>query len=357
MSSPKTDKKQFSFKKLYKEKTVIPFNLHPEVGDNSNPPQDFDCISWINFYLKKEVIGIESKHTVRAKCYDLHKFYVYSQHVLPGKDLKAWDKAFSAAFVTALDKEYEVSSVYRTFATMTNFARFLILYSVILPIHNPVKNIKLQNQELPPPQGIQLVSNRKNKPSMDGRELYDLLIKTAKGFLATKGSVMPYRDIAIIALFHNTGFRVDELCSLTISQMDLTDQGGMWLRNVKCKGKKVRKVYVKKNVVSLIQNYMNRERGQKPGFLFVSCRGKRLNQPDISRILGRIKKEAEKSLPVGVTIDLHPHSFRHERCYNLKKAQLGDATIAEQMGWSSTKQIARYSRRTEEEEEKLLANI
>jgi integrase len=58
-----------------------------------------------------------------------------------------------------------------------------------------------------------------------------------------------------------------------------------------------------------------------------------------------------------VTIKIHPHSFRHERGFNLKDAGLGDAMVAEQLGHSGTGQIARYSRRSEYDEEEMLENI
>ena len=132
---------------------------------------------------------------------------------------------------------------------------------------------------------------------------------------------------------------------------------GCRIRNVKCKGKKVRKAYTKEEAVAVLLDYIEKERGEEPGFIFQSWRGARLNQPDIWRIVKNIALKAEQSLPAGVIIDIHPHSLRHERGYNLKRAGLGDATVAEQLGHRGTGQVARYSRRTEADEAKMLKGI
>ena len=58
---------RFSFKALYRvaEGAALPFNFN----DKSPVPRPVGDIlfDWIRFYLYKEVIGIESKHTAQAK--------------------------------------------------------------------------------------------------------------------------------------------------------------------------------------------------------------------------------------------------------------------------------------------------
>jgi integrase len=142
-----------------------------------------------------------------------------------------------------------------------------------------------------------------------------------------------------------------------MSQLDRIPDGGRWIRNVTCKGKKARKAYIKEEAVIVLLDYIEKERGEEPGFILQSWRGNRLNKPDIWRIVNKIALEAQNGLPAGVIIDIHPHSLRHERAYNLKQAGLGDSTVAEQLGHRGTAQVARYSRRTEEDEAKMLKNI
>jgi len=364
MQHKKGIKPRFSLKALYRagKKAAFPFDL-----EDSTPvprPEGDDLFEWMKFYLYKEVLGIESKHTARAKGYDLQKLLVYFDVSFGHQKIERWDKAFTASFVAALEKEYEISSVYRTFATVTNFVNFLILYEVIKPIEKPTEGVRLRDQELPPPQGVQLVAEGKQKAFyLSSQEIYDLMMGAAKSFIEKqdpkdrKDRTMPHRDAAIFALLYNSGLRVEELCSITISQMDRIPDGGIWLRNVKCKGKKVRKAYVKEEAVTVLLNYIETERGEEPGVIFRSWRKNRLNQPDIWRILKKLASKAQENLPAGVIIDIHPHSLRHERGFNLKKAGLGDATVAEQLGHRGTGHVARYSRRTEEDEAEMLKDV
>lgn len=368
MLKKKKDKKalgpRFSFKALYRQKNgfELPFNIN-DTSPVPRPAGD-NLFAWMEFYLYKEVVGIESKHTARAKAYDLHKLMAFFDFSADMQAIGLWDKALTASLVTALEREYETASVYRIFATITNFVKFLILHEIIKPVDNPTEGIRLQDQELPPPKGVQLIATGRAKASyLSSAKMYDLLMTAAQYFIDKKDPAnkrdrtMPYRDAAIVALLYNTGLRVEELCSITLSQMDMIPDGGMWLRNVKCKGKKTRKSYVKEEAVLVLLDYIDKERGENPGFMFQSWRGNRLNQPDIWRIVKNIALKAQGGLPAGVIIDIHPHSLRHERGYNLKQAGLGDATVAEQLGHRGTGQVARYSRRTEEDEANLLKDI
>ncbi len=154
--------------------------------------------------------------------------------------------------------------------------------------------------------------------------------------------------------------RCDELCGLTFKQMEIdTSTGGYWFYNVKCKGKRTRKVYLKKKASEHLLNYVNSdERTEKSAFIFQSFSGKRLNQADIWRILNRIILKAEQLfLPKGHKIFATAHSFRHERGYNLKKAGHGDAFVAQWLGHKDTRQVVRYSRRTEQEEAEMLEKV
>jgi integrase len=316
----------------------------------------------MRYYLYREVIGIESPHTARAKVYDLHKFLVFFKLSKGDEDISLWDKALTNSFVEALQDEYGIPSIYRIFATLTNFTNFLILREAIKPVNNPTDGIRLSNRELPPAQGVQLQQNDQPIQS-SSEEVHEILLSAAQSFVEGKLSAdkktrtLPYRDKAIVSVLYNTGLRVDELCSLTMAQVELIPGGGLWFRDVKCKGKKIRKAYLKQEAVEVLNAYIGKERGRVPGFIFTSWRGQKLNQPDIWRILRRIADRAQESLPAGTTIKIHPHSMRHERGFNLHRAGLGDAMIAEQLGHSGTGQVARYSRRSESDEVEMLKDI
>ncbi len=356
------DKGRFVFRKLYAKdketRAVLPFDLKEYIPVPQ--PQNDVLLDWMKFYLKKEVVGVESKHTARAKAYDLHKLYVYFTKLTGHENIKLWDKATTASFIEALDKEYSVASTHRIFATVVNFVFFLILYEVIRPINNPVKDARFRSLELPAPQGI---TSSRDDVRLSSKKIYSLLMDAAQSLIDEKDPAdkknckMPYRNAAIIALLYNTGLRADEVRSIQMSQMEPIREGGMWIRNIQCKGRKVCKACFKKAAVPIYNNYIDRERGEGAGFVFKSWRGNRLNQQDIWRICKSVALRAKSALPPGVTIKIHPHSFRHERGFNLKEAGLGDSMVAELLGHASTGQVARYSRRSEYDEEEILENI
>lgn len=225
-----------------------------------------------------------------------------------------------------------------------------------------MRDIKLQEQELPPPRGMQVISDVSLEgPHYSSKEMFEMLMKSAKTFIEEKNRrTRPLRDIAIISTFYYTGMRCDELCGLTVKQMEIdTSTGGYWFYNVKCKGKRTRKVYLKKEAAEHLLNYVNSdERMEKSAFIFQSFSGKQLNQADIWRILNRIILKAEQLfLPKGNKIFATAHSFRHKRDYNLKKAGHGDAFVAQWLGHKDTRQVVRYSRRTEQEEAEMLEKV
>ena len=201
-----TKSRRFSFKSLYRENegVALPFSF-----DDKSPiprPEQDVFFDWIRFYLYKEVIGIESKHTARAKTYDLHKLLVYFEFSCGHQKVGLWGKAFTASFVSALEREYEISTVYRIFATVANFVKFLILHEIIKPVDNPTDGIRLQDQELPPPKGVQLIATGPAKAFyLSSAKMYDLLMSAAQYFIKKKDPknkrdrTMPYRDAAIVA--------------------------------------------------------------------------------------------------------------------------------------------------------------
>ncbi len=112
------------------------------------------------------------------------------------------------------------------------------------------------------------------------KEMFDMLMKSAETFIEEKSRrTRPLRDLAIISTFYYTGMRYDELCGLTVKQMEIDSAtGGYWFYNVKCKGKRTRKVYLKKEAVDHLLNYVNSdERAEKSAFIFQSFSGRRLN--------------------------------------------------------------------------------
>ena len=58
-----------------------------------------------------------------------------------------------------------------------------------------------------------------------------------------------------------------------------------------------------------------------------------------------------------IEIKAHPHSFRHERAYDILKAGLGEAWVAEELGHSNLNYVKRYTKRSDRERFDKLRNV
>jgi len=323
-------------------------------------PQESDLLPWVRWYLKKDVLDVESPHTARSKIYDLWKFIVFCLRRANSEDLSMWDKPCSQAFIDALESEYDIATVDRIYATVSNFWNFLVVQEAVKAKDNPLKGItKRHREQLPPARGLDVLSNTSSHiPTYSSEQKYEMFINAGKSFIDdAKKYHAPLRDIAIIAFLYGSGLRADELCGLSIKQMDRDIRtGGCWFHNVKCKGKRTRRAYLPSAGLEHLDTYLQSgERSDASGFIFQSRNGLRLHQKDLWQILNRIAKRATALyLPPGYLFRVTPHTLRHERGYNLRKAGHGERFIAFALGHADTTQVPRYSMGNDLEEAEAL---
>lgn len=348
----------YPIKRRVGKKEGIVTLIRSETLNDTSAPASQDLLSWIRFYFRTDVIGVESDQTARSKIYDLFKFVAYYHAKLPSLDLKHWDRPFTQQFVNELELAYKQSSIYRIFATLTNFASFLVLQESLRARDNPTRNIRLGDREdLPDARGLQVVDRNHKQLKYSGNQIYSFMLEVARDRISQSlpPRARPRRDAAILTVLYGTGLRVTELCALRFEQMRKGSlEKGMWFDNVKCKGKGTRKVYLQSKYVDDLLAYTDQseERLEGEPWIFQSYRGHRLTQPTIYHILLSLAKEArEKYLPSGAKILVSPHSLRHERGYNLKKADKGDSFVQKGLGHKDTRQVTRYSRQSEIAEE------
>jgi len=333
-----------------------------QIATQQAPSCGLDLLAWVRWYLKKEVVDVESVHTSRSKMYDLWKFVVFFIQRKPGGDLTSWDKPCSQSFIDTIEADLDISTVDRIYATISNFWTFLVIQEAVKARDNPLNGVsKRHREQLPPARGLDVLSNVSSDISKyTSKEKYDMFIKAAESYTdKAKKYHAPLRDIAIISFLYGTGVRADELCGLILKQMDRDiPTGGCWLHNVKCKGKRTRKVYLPKEGLEHLDIYLaSKERSGKSPFIFQSRNGQRLHQKDLWEILARIAKLATQLyLPAGYVFRVSPHTLRHERGYNLRKAGHGERFIAFALGHADTTQVPRYSMGSDFDEAESLEN-
>jgi len=155
------------------------------------------------------------------------------------------------------------------------------------------------------------------------------------------GTLKGIRDRAVLEVFYSTGIRLEELCSLSIYDVDL--QGGM-VRIVKGKGKKDRVVPMGKHAVRFLREYITKVR---PHFtrknrtvrrLFIDAYGKPLSKQMANITIRACARAA------GIEKQVTAHTFRHSFASALVKNGADIVAVQKMLGHADLKTTEIYLR-------------
>ena len=110
------------------------------------------------------------------------------------------------------------------------------------------------------------------------------------------------RDYAILQVFLQTGIRISELCSLTLSDVDLTDRT---LTIRQGKGMADRTIELEKKGLQAIKNYLQSRPQSLSDSLFLNYQAEPISERGVQKLLAKYVKLA------GITKKISPHSLRH----------------------------------------------
>ena len=170
--------------------------------------------------------------------------------------------------------------------------------------------------------------------------------KTLPGFLAINevrtvlqsfdtSTIKGVRDRAIVEVLYGAGLRIAEVSKLKCANTNLKDN----FVRVLGKRKKERIVPIPDTTSNTIQHWLdvrsNYLKGEDPGTLFLSVRGRVLDPRDLRRIIEKGVSSAARA--AGST----PHTFRHSFATHLLNAGAGIRAVQELLGHAeiSTTQI------------------
>ena len=260
-------------------------------------------------YLKVEQ-GVSS-HTVRAYEKDLQEFSEFIE-----KKPKEVDNLDVRSFLASLHhKKLMKSSISRKLASVRSFFKFLHREGYIKK--NPAK----------------LVSSPKVPKSLPKFLTIDevfLLMDSPNG-----DTFGPTRDKAILELLYSSGLRVSELTSLDIGDLDMKES----LIRVKGKGRKERIVPIGSKAMTAIQEYLPERISlkKKSSALILNCRGGRLTQRSVRRIL------LFYSRVINLKGEFSPHTLRHTFATHLLHEGADLRSIQELLGHSSLSTTQKYT--------------
>lgn len=273
--------------------------------------------------------------TIKAYKIDLQQFLSF----LIGTDF-ALSKANLSNYITSLHKTYKPKSIKRKVACLKAFCNYLVFDDIIEK--NPFSKIKTRFQE----------------PSILPRTIplatIQAILSAAYQELNKKGNTTfrhntILRDIAVLELLFATGVRVSELCSLTVNDIDLSDN----FVRVYGKGSKERIIQIENEDVRLaLENYNNAFslKISKGAFFFVNRLNNRLSEQSVRFMVNKYVDLA------GVSLHITPHMFRHSFATLLLEEDVDIRYIQQLLGHSSIVTTQIYTHVTSNKQKNILAS-
>ncbi len=142
------------------------------------------------------------------------------------------------------------------------------------------------------------------------------------------------RDQALILVLLDTGLRASELANLDLGDVDFATQR-MLIKHAK--GNKQRVVRFGERARQALEHYIRSFRGDAPGYLLLTARGRRhLNRSAMRTIFQRLGEEC--GIP-----KVHPHRFRHTFATWAIEQQAREIDVQRLLGHSTSAMLRRYT--------------
>jgi integrase/recombinase XerD len=274
------------------------------------------------FKERLNVLG-RSRTTVSAYLLHVKAFLKSISHV------KSATRSSLEAYIAGLHdyrtsegKPYRPGTIEMKVRSIKRFFEFLESANLILI--NPAEYIREPKKTAPLTNNI-----------LTSRELNAILDRPNLGTLAG------IRDRAILELFYSTGIRREELCSLTIYDVDL--QGGM-VRINKGKGKKDRVVPLGKHAVKFLREYIAKVRpkltkkNRSERRLFINRYGDPTSTQVVTIMIRTYARAAGMKGSVGA------HTFRHTFATGLVRNGADIVAVQRMLGHADLKTTQVYLR-------------
>jgi integrase/recombinase XerD len=232
-------------------------------------------------YLKNQ--GYQSVNTLVSYQRDLKHLQTYLQKCEVNEFSDATEEMLENYLKELLAKGTATSSISRCTATIHHFFGYLVTENKIS--ENVALNLKAPHVEL-------------KKPEILTEAEIEKLLDAPKG-----NNPKAIRDRAILRVLYETGFRVTELISLQMDDIDLKR------KQIVCKGK-VRNIKISRQTVKALNEYLNNarvvfEKGKGSQEVFLNYSGNKLSRQGLWKLLKIYGELAE------IEKEITPHVLRH----------------------------------------------
>ena len=148
-----------------------------------------------------------------------------------------------------------------------------------------------------------------------------------------------YKHYVLIALLYEAGLRESEIINLKVSDLFLSSESPYI--KVLGKGNKERIVYLNSDIVSIVNEYMDKFK-IKDGNLFLNHSKQQLTRFGIIKIVNKYFELSKKECPTLVNKTITPHSFRHSKAVHLLMNNTALPIIQRFLGHNSIKTTEIY---------------
>lgn len=165
------------------------------------------------------------------------------------------------------------------------------------------------------------------------------------------------RDLALIELMYDSAARVQEICDLTVRNLQLKSPAVM---RVYGKGRKTRDIPLDAHCVKLLRNYMNEYHLNRPEMydrpLFFNSRQEHLSRSGVSFILSKYIRRANEN-GGNISEKITPHCLRHSKAMHMVEAGINLIYIRDFLGHESIETTQVYAKANPEVRRKALAKM
>ncbi|KXG77267.1 Tyrosine recombinase XerC [Fervidicola ferrireducens] len=155
------------------------------------------------------------------------------------------------------------------------------------------------------------------------------------------------RDIAIFEVLANTGIRVSELCSLKLSDIQISERKGKLIVRYG-KGQKYREVPLNSDARKALNEYLKSRADENNERLFLGERGP-LTPSGVFRIIKRYARDAG--------VEVSPHQLRHTFARRLLQSGADIVTVQQILGHANLNTTAVYLKPDYGEQEEAVEKI
>ena len=150
------------------------------------------------------------------------------------------------------------------------------------------------------------------------------------------------RHRVVLTLLYDSGCRVQELCDLTIKDINIGSNPTVRLHG---KGNKYRTVIISVNTATLVSEYINRQRRtvltDQP--LIINRKREKMSRDGVNHIIEKYARKIHCSNPA-FPEDIHAHGFRHSKSMHMLAAGINIVYIRDFLGHEDISTTMVYSR-------------